>query len=367
MPLTIAAILWAIFVFTYFLVGHRFWEIEIEDMQQNVQRANDSRGDILRTLSSKGGDWSNWTDTYDFMAGTFPDYTSENFGPTLHTLQELDLNLMMFVHPNGEVAYGEAFDLAKGESVPIPSDLVDLLVPGSPLLGGSTSIESTTGLILLAKAPLLFASRPIYTSEGTGPSQGTLIFGRFLDEELIARLAGETHLSLKYTPIDGSLPTGQQSGIVERASRESAPLVEASGVDSLHGYLVLKDYRGEPVLLQDVETSRKIYRQGQSTLAIFGLTFLSIGLIGAVGAHQYTKRLLRSRQERREAEIRLQTAVEHSNDGFIIVDARDLRLLEANPAFLSMSGLNPTGLTSANLRSLFEVSEDVLTQWAATS
>src|SRR3989304_9239218 len=61
-----------IFAVTYVLVTDRFLTIEADAMQRDVARARDALQSDLRSLNSKAGDWSNWSDPYNFMTGANP-------------------------------------------------------------------------------------------------------------------------------------------------------------------------------------------------------------------------------------------------------------------------------------------------------
>jgi sensor domain CHASE-containing protein len=52
-----------------------------------------------------------------------------------------------------------------------------------------------SGLINLPGGPMMVDSRAILTSDGNGPSHGTMIVGRYLDADEVATLSGLTHLS----------------------------------------------------------------------------------------------------------------------------------------------------------------------------
>ncbi|OIQ08067.1 CHASE4 domain protein [Moorella thermoacetica] len=50
------------------------------------------------------------------------------------------------------------------------------------------------------QGPLLVAARPVLKSDGSGPSRGTLIFGRVLKDKDVKELAEITRLPLSLSP-----------------------------------------------------------------------------------------------------------------------------------------------------------------------
>jgi sensor domain CHASE-containing protein len=53
----------------------------------------------------------------------------------------------------------------------------------------------------------MISSMPILTGEGKGPVKGTLIFGRYLDEEELKRLSSITHMSLVLNRMEDAMLT----------------------------------------------------------------------------------------------------------------------------------------------------------------
>src|SRR5438552_1909332 len=86
-----------------------------------------------------------------------------------------------------------------------------LLVIGITLLGLLALLYVAASQILLAGVEggaMLIVSRPILTSDYTGPIRGTLIMGRYLDAAEVERLAQVTHLSLTIeAPGDPAAPS----------------------------------------------------------------------------------------------------------------------------------------------------------------
>jgi len=364
MALGLAALLLLIYGATYVLVTDRFLTIEADGMTRDIARATDGLQGDLRSLNSKAGDWANWTDTYDFMVGDFPEYLDVNIVD--NTYQQLEISFILLIQPEGDLAFGGGFDLARGQSIPVPASVADHLAPGGELMGGPSGMASLTGIVSLPEGPLLVASRPILDSEGRGPSHGRLIFGRFLDDNLLKELADEIHLGLRAFPLDSLPAEGHEGAVAQRLSASNLTFVEPVGPNSLHGHALLMDVHGEPTLLLEVETPRPIYQQGQTTLATFGLILLVLGGSGVVVSYRTVNGLLHSRQERLEAERRYHNAIDQSLDGFAMVDPATHRVLEANGALATLAARPLESLPSTNLGDLLDLPVATLDAWTQT-
>lgn len=254
-----------------------FTKLEQKSVQQNVERVLDALSANLFALQSKAGDWANWDDTYAFIENGNTYFLKTNTQSV--TFIELRINLIVFVHSSGRVIFNKAFDLQKEEEQHIPLDLKKHLSMNSPLLKHTNTESSITGIVFLAEGPMLIASRPILTSEGKGPIRGTLIFGRYLDEAEIKRLAEITHLSLTiYRFEDEQVPHDMQ---VARSSWLAEPriLVRPMNAQAVAGYAVLKDLYGKPALLLRADMPRDIYNQGKVSISYFILSLLGVGLV----------------------------------------------------------------------------------------
>jgi sensor domain CHASE-containing protein len=59
------------------------------------------------------------------------------------------------------------------------------------------------GILNLPGGPMMVDSRAILTSDGKGPSHGTMIIGRYLDAAEVATLSSLTHLSFSVAQFSG--------------------------------------------------------------------------------------------------------------------------------------------------------------------
>jgi PAS domain S-box-containing protein len=238
----------------------------------------------------------------------------------------------------------------------------------------------------------LITSQPIITSKNTGPIRGTIILGRDINSETIAKLARFTRLSLRVQRLDSpQLPADFQ--VARRAllgeqtsnSTLNSILVRPHSEDAIAGYTILKDLYGKPALLLRVETPRTIYQQGQSSqrylilfIAIVGLTFggvtlllierlvtirlsrLSIGVSRlakhsdlkarlyikgndelsnlASNINQMLAALEDSQRQQQENQQRWGAVVQQVSEGIYLLDAKTRRIIEANSAFAELLG-----------------------------
>jgi sensor domain CHASE-containing protein len=285
-----------LYVTSQVILGSSFAALEDQDTRQNLERARDALLAELLALHTKSADWANWDDTYAFIEDANPDYIESNLVDKAFV--DLRLNLMLFIAPSGKLVFTKAFDLQNEKEIALPPSLAPHLSSDSPLLKQPDPNRGLTGIVLLAEGPLLISSRPILTSEGNGPSRGTLIFGRYLDDASLQRLAGTTHLSIAARRFDDAqMPPDFQSA--KAVLSETTPrFVQPSSQSSIMGYGLLQDVYSKPALLLRVELPRDIYQQGQATIRYLMLWVIAIGLVFGAVAQFTMDRLVSAWQER---------------------------------------------------------------------
>lgn len=299
---TLIGLLGVIYLSSSTLLLAGFAQFEQQDTARNVKRAVDVLSDEIAKLSFTANDWAAWDDTYAFIEDENSDYIQTNLNDA--TIARLRLDMMLYIHRSGRIVFGQKFNPATGERVPVEENteaiasLSQYLTPNSLLVNHPETTSVVEGILQLPEGPMLIVSRPILTGEAEGPIRGTLIMGRYLSVEEIKRLGELTQLSITVQEWDSSeLPpdfaTMRQS-ITEDPDLEPALLlpdqtgifVEAWDSQTIAGYTLVEDIYKHPALLLRVELPREIYQQGQRTanfilwvVLVVGVAFLVLTLL----------------------------------------------------------------------------------------
>jgi len=243
-----------------------------KDLNQAVNKLNDE----LFTMSSIASDWGPWDDTVDFVNGNDPNYLNSNLKP--YGFDNLNLNLIVLTNTKGEVLFSGAYDLKNKVMVPVPAFFSGQLDPKNPLMNMSDPHQITTGIVMLPDDPMLVVSQPIVHSDFSGPSQGVVIMGRYLNKEEIARLAELTRPNLTFTRIDD--PALSPNLVLRiRDNSGSAPgIIQQLNMDQVAGYALIRDIYGNDALVLQITETRDIYHQGINTTVQVILIILAGGL-----------------------------------------------------------------------------------------
>ncbi len=278
-----------------------FARIEDEDTRKNVQRALDAYTDEVAKLNITTNDWASWDATYAFIEDGNQEYIDQNVSEA--TTARLGLSVLAYINSSDQIIISNGFDPVTMKGTPLPESFRKYLVPGNRLLQHSDLTTGETGVILLPEGALLVAARPILTSNGDGPSRGTLIMGRYLDPTLLAQLGERTHVSLTMERVDAvQLPSDFAQVDAALLKGESA-VVQSLSVDTIAGYTLVNDVYGQPALILRVTLPRPIYEQGQLSTRYQLISLLMVGLIFGVVTLILLEKLVLSRLARLSADV----------------------------------------------------------------
>jgi hypothetical protein len=278
---TLIGLMTLLYITIQTVVLNSFVKLEQEQVYQNIEQVRAALLDQFTELNSIAGDWASWDDTYAYIKDHDKTYITSNMNGGV--LTNLGLNLILFMDTSQQVVYSQAVQLESGAAVPVPQSLNDYLTQNEFILRHNSPTSSLTGVIALPEGPLLFASRPIVTSEFKGPIRGALIMGRFLDAGLMAHLTETTRLPIIAYPVDDPHMPADIALAQATLAKGNPVFVQPLNEEVIAGYFLLSDVYGKSIYILKMQTPRQIYRQGQAATSFFifllGVTGLIFGLM----------------------------------------------------------------------------------------
>jgi diguanylate cyclase (GGDEF)-like protein len=304
--LTLATLVGALYATSHIILLGSYQRLEEDRTRRNVERARDALAGTLDNIDNVTNDYGAWDDSCVFIEDGNQDFIQTNLPGS--TFTNLKVDLIAFIHRSGRVVFLAGHDRHSGEAREVP-DAFRRQLPD--LLRRLTPEGTLKGLLVLPDGPLLFAARPILTSERQGPPRGTALMGRYLDTEEIRRLADLTHLSLAFHPYaDPRLPADLRAA--QKLIAEAGPIrVRTLDELTIAGYALLADAFGRPALLLRVDLPREIYQQGQAAIRYFLLWLVAIGLGFGGFAHWLAGKLFLSRHREEQSTQRLTYLTTH--------------------------------------------------------
>lgn len=275
-----------------------FQTLEEQNTLQNIQLATNVLSGEISDLNKTINDWAVWDDTYIFIQNHNSRYIQSNLLNS--TFTGLKLNLIIYVDNSGNIVYGKEFDLQKKEEKPVSEGIKKYISKDNILLSSQDGVK---GIIMLPEGPMIIVSNPILTSNGDGPSKGTLIFGRYLSDVEIQHLSGEIQSSLTLISYnDFNIPADFQTAR-ESMSQSSPFFIKPINDSYIAGYALINDIDGKPAFILKTERPRGFYKEYQNTLSYFITSLLIICCFLAVITLIYLDRSILSKLSRFSKDI----------------------------------------------------------------
>lgn len=255
-----------------------FFNLERELSKKEVNKAVHLFNQNLANLVSISTDYAHWDDTYQFAKNQNKKYVTTNLINT--TYDNLKLNFIIIVNKNNQIIFEKAYDLISKQNFPFPESLNRLLESQNKYLLNHSDIQKIkSGIIIIPEGIVIISSVPVLTSNNKGPAEGSLIFGYFLDKNVIENLSKITLNQIFVEKIaDKNIPVDFKKSLIG-ISDKNRIVIQIMGTDKIAGYTTINDVFGEPALVLKVVTPRSIYRHGQFMIAYF---LVSVIIIGAV-------------------------------------------------------------------------------------
>ncbi|MEO8392517.1 MAG: CHASE4 domain-containing protein, partial [Chloroflexota bacterium] len=260
----------ALYAFAQIILVQGYVSLEQDTVARNVQRAINATQDEVTFLRSTNIDYAHWDDTYAYIQGLDDSYIDTNILDSVFS--NYHLNFVLFVNKAGEIVYSQGFDLSTLEREPISPSLTTFVAHNEALLhptsSESGSSDTLSGVVALPDGGILLAASSILPSNHQGTAQGALIWGRYMDDQLITELSDHTQLTLDLSSATVDGEANNFAKILPAVLNQSIA-VQALDSENVAGYTLLKDIHDQPALILKVEMPRSIYQQGINSLSYF--------------------------------------------------------------------------------------------------
>ncbi|MBC7333117.1 MAG: EAL domain-containing protein, partial [Actinobacteria bacterium] len=259
-----------------------FERLQNEEVNRGLKSVLELINRRLQNLDTMVHDWSAWDDTYNFMLRRNQEYIASNLGAS--TLANLQINFMLFIDDDGEIVYEEFYDDKLMKEIETPSELEEHFKPGSVFLdydekNGDEEVGSANyGIIMLEENPMLICSRQILKSDESGPPVGSLVWGYYLDKEVLYDISKTLNIHVDVHRLDKDLDPLIRR-VVTTLSQGLNTFIEYVNSKEVRGYVLVEDYYGTPSLLFELSMPPAIYNQGLKTFYYIMASGASFGIV----------------------------------------------------------------------------------------
>jgi signal transduction histidine kinase/DNA-binding response OmpR family regulator/HPt (histidine-containing phosphotransfer) domain-containing protein len=234
---------------------NRFRLLERGTLEKNLGRGIKGLESEIEKLTSQASDWSKWDDTYRFIENKNQAYIDSNIA--YQSLIDTGVSELLFFDNKAKLVFGVNTEaVEKSLSAPLPA-LMEVLLDHREILYHQSDNSVKTGLLTIGTRTLIFASLPVLTSVATGPSKGTLFWGRYLNTELVNQIRAQVDLDLRLNPIFGA-----SAERTPPTSEEVSLQTEILDEEKIKVSTLVKDYFGKPALKISIVAPREEFAQG---------------------------------------------------------------------------------------------------------
>ena len=297
------------YVATQFVLMPRYTALEDRMARENVSRA-------VNALQAEIDD----LDKYDIIYAWSDD--ASNFIRTLdhgyiisnlqdNNFMQMRVNAVVFTNTLHQVVYSTEYQTEYGEEIPLPGLFNESLLYAS-IQSYAISLSARmnkslqagiSGLVILPEGPMLISIRHVLPSNRTGPIEGNLLMGRYLDSLEVTTLEQTTHVSLTlHRPDDPALPSGLFN--LGEGGADSQPILTTSADGkTMDAYTVLDDVTEHPILVLQVELSRDIYNAGITTVEYVMTSLALAGILFGCVSMTISEKAIFSRMTKLERDV----------------------------------------------------------------
>jgi diguanylate cyclase (GGDEF)-like protein len=277
------AVIASVFVAARGVLVHSFAAIEDEQARLNIGRVRKALQADIAQLEAATADYAFSDDTYEFLQGQDGDFIPSSL--TRATLDTLRVQVAWLAGLNGRTLVNFAVPDEPGRPlVGIPGDVLSKLQSAAPLL---IAPQAGVKLIRLPAGVLAVSAMHVLRTDRSGPPVGLLLFGRYLDSTLAARLGDTSQAPVQFTFLGAQ---GRAPSVTSQAVNEwlalggSAPdvLVQADGPRRLESHVLLFDISGRPLVVLSTSATREALLLGERTITLVVAALLVCFALGVV-------------------------------------------------------------------------------------
>lgn len=279
--LLILASMWAIislviFVYSKSTFTQEYARLEVKEVTDDLERVNKTLVSLFISLKLLDFDWSQWDDAYHFMKDKNEKFIKTNMAFT--TFENSKLNFIYFFNPAGKLFYGLTYDLNRKQFVPMSQDLWSHLQNESAYTR-ETDPKGKVGILRDKDSYVVLSALPILTSEGKGPSAGTLMMGYYLTEDHIKELSDIVKMKVQLFPLPLPRNNPELNAVYDNLIHGEQDHIAVKNKSIILGYTLIRDIDKHPIGILGIEVPRILYTEGIKTIDSYLAIVISIGIV----------------------------------------------------------------------------------------
>ncbi|SKA98029.1 PAS domain S-box-containing protein/diguanylate cyclase (GGDEF) domain-containing protein [Caloramator quimbayensis] len=267
-------ILFIIFMISFYFVSYKYLlgnikENEKENLKNKLNEISmslDIERDNLRILT---GDWAIWDDTYEFVKHNDNEYKKNNLDEA--TLNNLKIDIFLLYDNDDNLLISKVRGTDDSFVKINDGQIKSIEKYFKVLLNLKDSSDEASGLTIFNGKPMLISSRAVTDSIKSMPKNGTLIMGKYIENEMINRIDKMFNCSAAFI-IESSKAIPEN---IKNELKTDDVYIEVQNKNKIIVYKKLYDVLNNTACYLVVENDRIMYLQGLNSIKFY-IIFLSV-------------------------------------------------------------------------------------------
>jgi PAS domain S-box-containing protein len=278
---------------------------EGDEVNDAVDRLGNTIDDRIGELNTITTSCAYWDDSYYFMQYGNQSYVDGNFNTP--AIVGLRVDFVLALNSSMGLVVGKAVDLENETDAPLENATLDAIT-SDPMIRETPTEEGAqrpvSGLIELPQGICMISSRAIYKSDLSGPSNGFIIIGRYLDNNEIAAISDLNNLPFSISAFDDPV-SREFSTAKNRLENGTSYLASPINNTAIAGFGAWNDLSGTPTVIVRTELDRSAYQQGMRGLNMLLVLSIVAGAIVGTLSLLLQDRFIFSRMHRMGRDMRI--------------------------------------------------------------
>ena len=271
----VVIILLLVLYFRFFVLKD-YLNLEEQYLTNNIKQSIKVIDNKINSMVTTAWDWAAWDDTYNYISDGNQGYVDSNLVDENYT--NLSINLFALIDNNKNIKYIGLCDLKNNTPVEVSDDFKTTLLNEKKLIHHNYEQSQVAGIAMINGIPTLIVSVPILKSDDSGPVNGTLIMGQYLNKEISNLISTSVGYPVNLYNINAN-DTKQYETIIKSLTSNKDPNknieIQYLSDNQISGYTIIKDIYGNPIVLLQILLPRDIYQQGVKHINEFYI-FISV-------------------------------------------------------------------------------------------
>ena len=268
-----------VYVFISLSVQRFYWIPKLtqyvnDSARIDMKRCRDAIVREERHLAILARDYAVWSETYDYAINKNPNYITENLAPEAIK----NAKLAFWAIYKDEIRITSKFfinDKVIDEWNGIPKK-----INGDDFfIGDIKDKKAKTGIIQTEFGPCIAASMAIFHSDLSGPSIGTIVMGKLLDNRLQKIMRETTNIDMNFYDLSKKEVSNKWQTIIAATKNRNNLMIIEDSPDVLSLFSLLKDIHSAPAVLVHLHTDRQVLVMGTELLQFASFSSLLLALV----------------------------------------------------------------------------------------